>query len=210
MAETDDSDLGISTSTGANPSAAKVVAGVVDNDAPDTGKPDGKPDTGADDVEWTPPTKAEWDKTQKDLATANRESKDRRQKLLELQRVSEDADGKAARETAEAAEARYKPIAVKAAARAAFMEAGLAGTEGVAKLTRMLDLDTIEIDDDGDVVGLAEQVATLKTEFPALFAPSTTPKPRAPRLDAGNRREAPARAKSSAELIAEQVFGGAA
>lgn len=163
------------------------------------------------DTAWTPPTKAEFDKMQRDLAAANLESKNRREKLQELQRASEDADGKAARERAEAAEAKYKPVAVKAAAKAAFLEAGLAAVtpEKLARLTRMLDLDSIDITDDGDVKGLDDQVKALKAEFPEMFG-GAAGKPRAPRLDAGDRRPADTRKRSSAELIAEMALNGTA
>lgn len=185
MADDIDDDLGIDVATG------------------------DKADDKTDEPEWKPPTKEEWEKQQRALATANREAKDRREKLQELTRKTEDADGKAARERAEAAEAKYKPVAVRAAARAAFLEAGMtgAGADKVARLTRMLDLDAISINDDGDVVGLDAQVTALKADFPEMFGGG---KQRAPRLDAGDRRPAPQGPKTSAERIAAQILGGAA
>lgn len=177
-----------------------------DNDEPTPTPPGGAAaNTDAEPEEWQPPTKAEFEKMQRDLARANRESKERREKLAELAKATEDADGKRSREQAEAAEARYKPIAVRAAARAAFLEAGLpAGTDGMAKLVRLLDLDAIDVTDDGEVSGLQEQVNQLKADFPALFA---TPRQRAPRLDTGSRAPAPAGPKTSAQRIAAQVLG---
>lgn len=178
-----------------------------DTDTTEQGAPAPAADEARDDV-WQPPTREQFEKMRRDLAKANAESKTRREQLAELQRATEDADGKLARERAEAAEAKYKPIAVRAAARAAFLEAGLtAGGDAVAKLVRMLDLDGIEISDSGDVVGLDDQVAALKADFPALFS---SPKPRPPRLDTGSRPAAAAAPKSSAERIAEQVLGSVA
>lgn len=158
-------------------------------------------------ADWTPPTKDEWDRAQKALAKANAEAKDRREKLQALQRQHEDDAGKATREKAEEAERRYKPIAVRAAAKAAFLEAGLQSSspDRVAKLVRMLDLDAITVDDTGDVTGLDDQVATIKADYPELFTPAEK-KP--PRLNAGDKPPAGGRPKRSSDLIAAAVLGG--
>lgn len=163
---------------------------------------------GTDDktTEWTPPTKDEWEKTQRALTKANAEAKDRREKLRELQAKSEDADGKAAREQAEAAEKRYKPIAVRAAAKAAFLESGLQGgsPDRVAKLVRMLDLDAIIVDEDGDVSGLDDQVSAIKKDYPELFTPADK---RPPRITTGDKPGTNGRPRSASELQAAQVLG---
>jgi hypothetical protein len=156
---------------------------------------------------WTPPTEDEWKRTQAALARANGEAKNRREELQALRKQGEDADGKAAREAAEAAEKRFKPVAVRSAARAAFLEAGLQGVtpERVAKLVRMLDLDALDIDDAGDVTGLAEQVASVKADYPELFKPVEK---RPGRLNTGDRAPSNGQPKRSADLIAAQAFGG--
>jgi len=160
----------------------------------------------ADD--WTPPTKEEHERMQRALAKANAEAKDWRTKHKALaDQHGSDAD-KAAREQAEAAEKRYKPVAVRAAAKAAFLEAGLQGAtpDRVAKLVRMLDLDSLDIDDSGDVSGLADQVASIKKDYPELFAPADK---RPPRVSAGDKPPANnGSAKRSSDLIAAQVLGG--
>jgi len=155
---------------------------------------------------WTPPTEDEWKRTQSALAKANTEAKERREKLAELQRKTEDADGKAARENAEAAEKKYKPVAVKAAARAALIEAGLtsASADRVSKVVRMLDLAELDIDTDGDVVGLQAQVDAVKKDYPELFT-ATVVKP--PKLNTGNRPPAAGAPSRSADLLAAQVLG---
>jgi hypothetical protein len=156
--------------------------------------------------DWKPPTKDEVERMQRALAKANAEAKDWRTKHKALtDQHSTDAD-KAAREQAEAAERKYKPLAVRAAAKAAFLEAGLQGgtPERVAKLVRMLDLDSIAIDDDGDVRGLDEQVKAVKADYPELF---TTPDKRPPRVSAGDKPPTNGRVLSTGEKIAAQVLG---
>lgn len=160
--------------------------------------------TGSDD--WTPPSKEEVDKLHKALAKANAEAKQRREQLQAAQRQTEDDAGKAAREAAEAAEKRLKPVAVRAAAKAAFLEAGLqGGSDRVAKMVKLLDLDALEIDDDGEVTGLAEQVAAVKTDYPELF--SVEKQPRAPRISASDRPGTNGRSQSTGEKIAAMVLG---
>lgn len=158
--------------------------------------------------DWKAPTKDEWERTQAALKKANDEAKTHRLKLRDAQKATEDADGKAAREAAEAAERRYKPVAVRSAARAAFLEAGLADArpERVSKLLRMLDLDSLDVADDGDVTGLADQVAGIKADYPELFAKTKTP---APRIDGSNRNAGNGQftPKTTGEKIMAQVFG---
>lgn len=108
---------------------------------------------------------------------------------------------------------RYKQSAVTAAARAELREAGFTGTrEQAAKLSRLLNLDDLDVDDDGEVDGLEDAVADLKDEFPALFgtAPVQETKPKTPKVDAANR--APQSSiKTSVDKVAEdrwnRMFG---
>jgi hypothetical protein len=50
----------------------------------------------------------------------------------------------------------------------ALSEAGWNGSR-LGALMKLVDLDEVEIDDDGEIVGLAEQIAQVKTDFPELF-----------------------------------------
>lgn len=156
--------------------------------------------------DWTPPSKDEYEKLQKALGKANAEAKTRREQFQAAQRQNEDDAGKAVREAQEAAEKRLKPVAVRAAAKAAFLEAGLqGGSERVTKMTRLLDLDAIEIDDDGEVTGLAEQVSTVKADYPELFTPEK--QTRAPRVTASDRPGTNGRVLSTGEKIAAMALG---
>ena len=168
--------------------------------------PTDPPTPPADPPPWTPPTKDEWDRAQAALIKASSEAKDRKEELRRLRAASEDDASKTAREQAEAAEKRFKPVAVRSAAKAAFLEAGLQGgtPERIARVVRMLDLDALDIDDDGDVTGLAEQVAAIKKDYPELFTPTDK---RPPRLSTGDKPPTNGRTLTTGEKIAAQVLG---
>lgn len=70
--------------------------------------------------------------------------------------------------TAAAKEARLTSALAKHAAQNALREAGWNGN-GASLVERMLDLSEVEIDDDGNVVGLDEQVLDIKSEMPDWF-----------------------------------------
>lgn len=162
--------------------------------------------TGAPADDWRPPTKDEFEKVQRALTKANAEAKDWRTKHKSLaDQHSSDAE-KAAHEQAEAAERKFKPLAVRSAAKAAFLEAGLQGStpERVAKLVRMLDLDSIAIDDDGDVRGLDEQVKSIKADYPELF---TAQDKKPPRVSASDRPGTNGRPLRASDIQAAQALG---
>ncbi|MFC5947067.1 phage scaffolding protein [Pseudonocardia lutea] len=152
-----------------------------------------------DEGEWTPPTREEWEKVQRQLRRANNEAKKRRLRDKEKPAESEDAA------------ARYKPLVIRAEAKAALVAAGLNDTsEGrVKKLLRMIDVEDIEIGDDGELDGLEDQIESIKEDWPELFKAQEAEKPRrrAPRVDASDRRPASSPKKSTAELIASRVHG---
>jgi hypothetical protein len=163
-------------------------------------------DTPSDD--WTPPSKEDYEKLQKALAKANAEAKTRREQLQAAQRQTEDDAGKAVREAQEAAEKKLKPVAVRAAAKAALLEAGYQNPtpERLTRAVKQLDLDSIEIDDDGEVSGLAEQVAAVKADYPELFG-SQEKQTRAPRVTASDRPGTNGRVLSTGEKIAAMALG---
>lgn len=106
---------------------------------------------------------------------------------------------------------QWKARVVKAEARTAFVAAGLSIPEGdngatIARVMRMLDLDDLDVTDDGDIEGLTDQVADIKRDFPALFA--APGKPRPGRVDAAERPGAVTAPKSSAEALMAQLLSG--
>lgn len=54
-------------------------------------------------------------------------------------------------------------------AELALARAGVAGDAKLKRAVRMLDLDDLDIDDDGTVEGLDDAIAELKSELPELF-----------------------------------------
>lgn len=65
-------------------------------------------------------------------------------------------------------EARLVSALGKTAAQAALAEAGWNG-KGANLIERMIDLSNIEVDDSGEIIGLAEQIADVKTDMPEWF-----------------------------------------
>lgn len=120
---------------------------------------------------------------------------------------------KARRDAEETAQTKYRDIAVKSAATVALAQAGVqAGNLG--RITRLLDLEEISLDDDGQIVeGLDEQIEALRAELPALFksepdTKTTKAKPRVPRVTAANQPQAAEPKKTTAQQIADLALGG--
>jgi hypothetical protein len=169
---------------------------------------DKKPDEPGSDP-FTPPSEAEWRKIQAALKKANDDGKRHRLRNKELEektRANETEHEKALREAREEGEKRYRAPLVKAAARAALSEAGLGGSTD--RVLRLLDLDVLSVDDDGDVVGLDGEVARIKDEYPEFFQAPAKPKPKA-RPTAADRQPAQEKPKSTAEQHAMKVLGRA-
>jgi hypothetical protein len=168
---------------------------------------------------WTPPTREEWEKHQADLKKANAEAANRKRQLAEQTKQSETETEKAKREAAEVAKSGFLPFLVKSEAKAAFLAEG-ADAAKVAKLTRLLDMSKIEMDGD-ELVGLEDQVAELKADFPELFKQKSSTgtgddegenqrpaPPRIPRVNTTQSKPGPARELSPAEKIAEKLLRG--
>jgi hypothetical protein len=112
------------------------------------------------------------------------------------------------------AEARVKEPLVRALAASELRAAGV--QTGTAKLVGLLDLSKVELDDDGDPIGLTEQIDELREEFPNLFAAAGAGRP--PNVNGGagskgGRRKdkdgEPDKPKSFAQILADQVTGAA-
>lgn len=111
------------------------------------------------------------------LKKANAEARKHREELKKLRQQHESEDEAKAREAKESgakeAAAKLKPVAIRASARAAFLAAGAAGDDAnVKRLVRLLSMDDIDVDDEGDVTGLDDQVDEIKEQYPELFRAS--------------------------------------
>lgn len=172
-------------------------------------------DTADDTTEQAqPPTvetlQAELDRMKAALKKANRDAERNRRRATETPPVDVPDVDKVRAETEQATAGKYKPMVVKAHARTAFVEAGLVLPKdnhdtAMARVLKLLDLDDLDITDDGQVDGLREQVEDIRRDFPELFA--TTNGRRVPRVDGADRGAAPAAPKSSAEKLAATVMG---
>lgn len=181
----------------------------------DGGGDDGQPDPDADK---TPEElRAELAKLRAAQAKANKEAeklrlakKAERDKAAAAKAGAAEADDKVS-----AAEQRVKMVAVRTAGAAAILEAGFSGDRKAAReLTRLLDLDDLDVDEDGEVDGLDDAVAELKEKYPRLFKDDEDDERRPAkkavrRIDTkpgGSGRES--KPRSSAELVAARLRGG--
>jgi len=143
---------------------------------------------------------------------AKKQLRELRREVDELKRQNETAEEAARREAAEEAQrradAKYKPIS----ARAALLEAGVkpGRVKGALKL---LNLDEIEIDEDGEVTGLDSQVDGLREEWPELFVdqeqkPEPSRRPAARGADGADKRP-PKKELTASEKQALKLLGKA-
>lgn len=171
------------------------------------------------DEEYVPPSREEWERVRRTMAARKQEKLDVQRQLNELRdkyKEQETETEKAVREAEEKAEARYKPIAVRKAVRAALVEAGAtAATEGdrektearIARLMKLIDVGDLSIDDDGEVLGVDEQIDGLRADYPELFEPAA--KKAKARPTGAPRPAAVEKPKSTAERHAARLLGKA-
>lgn len=172
----------------------------------ETPKPHPPVDKKPEQDPFTPPSEAEWKRTQAALKKANEEGKRHRLRNKELEeaaRTGESEHERALREAREQGETRFRTPLVKAAAKAALAEAGISGP--AERVLRLLDLDVLSVDDDGDVVGLDGEIDRVKGEYPEFFQVAK-PKPKA-RPTAADRKPVEEKPKSAAERHAQRVLG---
>ncbi|MER7814539.1 hypothetical protein [Streptomyces sp. NPDC096153] len=178
-----------------------------------------KPAPQADDEEWTPPSRGEWERVRRTMAKRKDEKLAVQRQLNELRdkyREQETESERAVREAEEKAEAKYKPIAVKKAMRAGLIEAGATAAidpkdkdkvnARIARLMKLVDMDDLSVDDDGEVLGVEEQVDSLRADYPELFE---SPARKKPRPTGAPRQAAPDKPKSAAERHAARALGTA-
>lgn len=171
--------------------------GTVEDDDVDNADDDSA--VAGDDDKYVAPTESEYRKMQRALKRANTQAKKLREEGTAKPKGEEvDTDAVKAEGRTEA-EGIWKPRYVNQAAKAAFAQAGLKGTAD--KLLRLIDMDDIEIDDDGQIDGLDEQVRDIKREYPAMFAGRASKD-----VDAGSK-DAKEVGKSSADIIAQRLTG---
>jgi len=123
---------------------------------------DEEEDSEEEGTPWTPPTKEEWEKTQRTAATRKRERDEARREAA----AAKEAAGKTTAPAAEDKTAKTEARVKRQAGITALVSEGLSRDQA-KELVGMLKLG--ELDEDGDVEGLDDSVADLKAKFPALF-----------------------------------------
>lgn len=179
------------------------MADDIENDGVDTEETE---EVTEDTGEWTPPGKRDWDNLHLALKKARQDARAaKRQAKAETDPDApkpEDIE----RAAIEKADAKYKPVLVRQAARAAFAEAGLLAPKGktdaaLSRVMRLLDHDDLDVDENGDISGLDDQISEIKAEFPELFV-----RKGGQRVDGADRTSAPEK-KSSADVLASFLSG---
>ena len=192
-----------------------------DDDAGDDGKPAAKPKPVAPKKPDTDPGDEAKALQEMALKKANREARERRAKITELEATvaqlkeasaseNERAILAATRNAELAAEQKWRPTIARWGADAALTAAGC--TDGASRdlLLKALDLTAVELGDDGAVVGgIDDQVAELKVKYPAMFAPPAASRrvASAREVDAGNK-QATAVKKTVAQQLVDAMMKG--
>lgn len=192
---------------------------------------DADPDQGDDDdaddddqEETLESVKEELAKTRAALRKANREATKKRvatkatpAKKATSRRATTDDDADDRADEVEAAERRAEERVIRTEGAVAILAAGFSGDRRAARdLAKLLDLDDLELDDDGEVDGLDEAVAALVKRFPRLFESDEEEKPRrraagsvnAARGSARRTRRDTEKPQTSAEKLGALLRGG--
>lgn len=153
--------------------------------------------------------KAGDDKAKQLKADVVKERKRRQAAEAELRRLKTEGASETEKAQAQAIEendAKWAGRFKTAAARAALAEAGVP-SEKLGRAIKVLDLDALEVGDDGDVDGIDGEVTALKDSFPELFATVEAKGRKAPRVTPPGQQSSEKK-MSSAERLAASLTGG--
>jgi hypothetical protein len=153
------------------------------------------------------PTAAEWRRTQEALKKTNADSKRNRERARELEeqaRANESDHEKALREAKEEGEKRYREPMKRSGMKAALIEAGFASPD---RLMKLVDWESLSVDDEGSLLGAESEVDRMKGEYPE-FLQQEKPKPKV-RPTGAPRPAAADKPRSTAEIHAARIRGRA-
>lgn len=170
-----------------------------DDDDGDKGEDD-DPDAGKDEET----LRKELRESREALKKANAESKKRRLREKERRQEGDGEKKGDGRDVAAEVEAKWKPRVVNAAAKSALAEAGAKKPD---RLLRLVDLAELDVDDDGDVDGLDEEVERLREEYPELFAGDDDKKTGRRKVETGDRKSGAGRTQTATERQAGALLG---
>lgn len=157
----------------------------------------------------TPFTAADLTKLNDSLKAARREARAAK-KVKPEDSVDVSDVVKAVSEATAARDGHWKPLLVRTAAREAFVSAGLVlpkdnADAALARVVKLLDVEDLDISDDGLIEGLHDQVDEIKRDFPELFSTGSRRNGRVDASDKGNHSNG--RVKTASERQAEQLLG---
>lgn len=158
--------------------------------------------------------RSEFTKVVKERQDAKKRLREAEKELEKVKRQTESESEKAKREAREKAvaeiEGKYKPLVVRTSAEAELVASGVA-KDKVSRMVKLMDLDDLQVDEDGNVDGITAEVTRLQEEYPELFAqpePEVKSKPRTAK-SADGADKPPAKPKmSTTQVIAQGLRGG--
>lgn len=122
------------------------------------------------------------------------------------------AVARAAERAAAKVEGKLKPALAAVAVEAALAKSGWSGKdETLPRLMKMIDMDEIDVDDDGKVVGIADQIADIKRDIPEWFRSGQKPagekRGGASEVDAGDKKTKSGAQKTWLEKVNDSIAG---
>lgn len=179
----------------------EIEDGIADDDDLELEAPEEEDEESAEDPEDGLPSniKEILQKNRKELREVKAELAKAKKDLSKAQETNPDSE-------ALAEGAAYKKLFMDSAAKASLAQAG--ATAGLDRLVKLIDFDSVDVESDGTINGLTDQIDALKEDFPELFSSKKAPKPtRVTAKGDAAPRPAPEPKKSSAQLIAGQLLG---
>lgn len=216
---------------------AEPDAGGRDDPDDETDPDDDDPDAEYDDEtdpDWQPPSRQEWEGQQDAIKRNNAENKSLRllrkalagqgidistaDGLARLTELAGDGGGKgkagdpaikrAVERATASLEGKYRSAVAGLAVKAALADAGFSGRANeFGRVMSMLDMDEMELADDGSVSGIAEQIAGIKNDIPHWFAGDTARRRGAAEVDAGERRSNRTATQTWVQRVDDQLSG---
>lgn len=170
-------------------------------------------ETEAKEDDWKPPSREDWEKQQASAKAARKEAADRRKWLKEhgidphtgkkAKSDTESAKDDEATAKVAAGEAKARR-ALTAAVRVALVGAG-ADRESADLLIGKVKFDDLDVEDDGTIDGLDDQLDELKTRYARLFE-KDEPAPKRTKSVGGTVRKENVKAeKTYTQLLMEQA-----
>jgi hypothetical protein len=172
--DTGESGNGSTGSTGGSQQSGGATAGQQQRTQPLAPRPapPRTPPAPAGGQEWTPPTREQWERSEDRRKIAEKEARDRKERLRKIELESatdaERREAELTERTRTETEGTWRPRVIAAEARAALSGAGCR-SEDVTRLVKLIDRDQVEVGEDGTVSGINEQVQDLAHRYPEFF-----------------------------------------